>query len=119
MSQLIKEIDKDFPNGFNIIHEISGFRNSGIYKKREISLVALVVIRNDADCCVDFWVVYEQKLIYIEIETPSPGLVRWISWQPYNSVLQSSYKTLYENIPERDISDPIKNKTILDLLKTL
>ena len=89
---------------------------SKIYKKKEIARISY---GNNACYCIDIWIVYEQKLVYLEID--SPGIVKRILWQPFISGGLSSraYKSLYENSVHsgRGIWDDYK--TIIDLLKSL
>lgn len=88
--------------------------NSKVYKKKEIAQISY---GNNACYCIDILIVYEQKLVYIEID--SPGIVKRILWQPFISGGLSShaYKNLYENISGRWNWDDYK--TIIDLLKSL
>ena len=90
--------------------------NSKVYKKKEIAQISY---GNNACYCIDIWIVYEQKLVYIEID--SPGIVKRILWQPVISGGFSSraYKSLYENNGNDGWWNWDDYRTITELLKPL
>ena len=91
-------------------------KDSRVYKKKEISQISY---GNNACYCIDIWIVYEQKLVYIEID--SPGIVKRILWQPFIAGRTSShaYRSLYENNGNDGWWNWDDYRTITELLKSL
>ena len=90
--------------------------NSKVYKKKEIAQISY---GNNACYCIDILIIYEQKLVYIEID--SPGIVKRILWQPFipGGLSSHAYKSLYENSKDGGQWNWDDYKTIIDLLKSL